>query len=77
MFLLLYVIAFDLDIGEAGLSSEEPTTIPKFFKDIVKEHPKAVALKWKEGDKTIKLTFEEYWDRVVAVGRSFIKVWLS
>lgn len=64
---------FDLDIGEAGLSSEEPTTIPKFFKDIVKEHPKAVALKWKEGDKTIKLTFEEYWDRVVAVGRSFIK----
>ena len=32
------------------------------------------ALKWKEGDKVVKLTYEEYWDKVVAVGRSFIKV---
>lgn len=69
--------AVDLLMGTEGVTAVPPETIPSYFRGAVKKNPTGVALKVKREGEWRNYTFQQYWDTVVSVAKSYLKVCLS
>ena len=68
--------AVDLLMGTEGVAATRPETIPNFFCGALKKNAGGVALKVKREGEWRNYTFQQYWDTVVSVAKSYLKVCL-
>ena len=66
--------AVDLLMGSEGVAAIRPETIPSFFRGALKKNAGGVALKVKREGEWRNYTFQQYWDTVVSVAKSYLKV---
>ena len=66
--------AVDLLMGTEGVAAMRPETIPSFFRGALKKNAGGVALKVKREGEWRNYTFQQYWDTVVSVAKSYLKV---
>ena len=66
--------AVDLLMGTQGVAAIRPVTIPSFFRGALKKNARGVALKVKREGEWREYTFQQYWDTVVSVAKSYLKV---
>ena len=66
----------DLLMGTEGVAAVTPETIPSYFHSAIKKNPNGVALKVKREGEWRDYTYQEYWDTVVSVAKSYLKVCL-
>ena len=66
--------AVDLLMGTQGVAAIRPETIPSFFRGALKKNARGVALKVKREGEWREYTFQQYWDTVVSVAKSYLKV---
>ena len=52
----------------------DPVTVGKFFKRTVEELPNGIALKYKENNKLYDIKYSQYYEMVIQVAKSLIKV---
>ena len=64
----------DIAMGEEGIASDDPLTIPEVFKISVERYGERNALGYKEGDEWKFINYKEYYQLVVSAAKSFIKV---
>ena len=67
-------VGVDLAFGKGKLQDLEPITVGQLFKKTVKLIPKGVALKFIADGLWRSVTYEKYYELVVRVAKSFIKV---
>ena len=66
--------AVDLLMGTEGVAAVRPETIPSFFRGALKKNAAGVALKVKREGEWRNYTYQRYWDTVVSVAKSYLKV---
>ena len=66
--------AVDLLMATEGVAAMRPETIPSFFRGALKKNAGGVALKVKREGEWRNYTFQQYWDTVVSVAKSYLKV---
>ncbi len=64
----------DLAIGTSGLEAAEPTTVGRMFQDTVAKFPDQPAIRYKEGDVWVPLTYREYYNQCIKAAKGFLKV---
>ena len=61
-------------MGTEGVAAVRPETIPSYFRSALKKNAEGVALKVKREGEWRNYTFQQYWDTVVSVAKSYLKV---
>lgn len=67
-------VGVDLAFGKGKLQDLEPITVGTLFKRTVRKLPKGVALRFIADGLWRSVTYEKYYELVVRVAKSFIKV---
>lgn len=64
----------DLAIESKGVAAEKPETVGQVFKSTCQKFPNRPALRYKEGDTWIPVSYTEYYAHCVNTAKSMIKV---
>ena len=67
-------VGVDLAFGKGKLQDLEPITVGQLFKRTVKQIPKGVALRFIADGLWRSVTYEKYYELVIRVAKSFVKV---
>ena len=67
--------AVDIDMGMEGITAIAPKTIPMMFQEAALRNPKAIAIKMRYSEESLKCyTYQEYLDFSMQIARALTKV---
>ena len=64
----------DIAFGNGKMQKLDPVTVGKVFKKTVEELPNGIALRYKENNKLCDIKYSQYYEMVIQVAKSLIKV---
>ena len=64
----------DIAMEESGLASEDPLTVGALMKATVSKVPNHYAMRYKTGEVSTGITYQQYYDNCIAAAKSFISV---
>ena len=67
----------DLAVESEGIAAEKPVTIGQLFQQTCQIFPNRPALRYKEGDTWIPVSFTQYYANCFNTAKSFIKVTMT
>ena len=64
----------DIAMEESSIALEDPLTVGAFMKATVSKVPNHCAMRYKTGDVSIGITYQQYYDNCISAAKSFISV---